>query len=110
HVNSFALAAASAALADIEFVAKSYAENLQGLAQLRAGAERLGLGYIPSSGNFLTIRVGKAQDVYKRLLRRGVIVRPVGGGYELPEHLRVTVGTEAENERFLAALTASLKG
>ena len=110
NVNGIALAAASAALEDMEFVAKSYAENLQGLAQLRAGAERLGLGYIPSSGNFLTIRVGKAQDVYKRLLRRGVIVRPVGGGYELPEHLRVTVGTEAENERFLAALAASLKG
>jgi histidinol-phosphate aminotransferase len=109
NVNSIALAAAAAALEDMEFVAKSYAENLQGLAQLRAGAERLGLEYIPSYGNFLTIRVGKAQDVYKRLLRRGVIVRPVGGGYELPEHLRVTVGTEAENERFLAALAASLK-
>jgi len=53
--------------------------------------------------------VGKAQDIYKRLLRRGVIVRPVGGGYELPEHLRVTVGTEEENERFLTALAASLK-
>jgi histidinol-phosphate aminotransferase len=53
--------------------------------------------------------VGKAQEVYKRLLKRGVIVRPVGGGYELPEHLRVTVGTEAENERFLSALAASLK-
>jgi histidinol-phosphate aminotransferase len=109
NVNSIALAAAAAALEDMEFVAKGYAENLQGLAQLRAGAERLGLDYIPSYGNFLTIRVGKAQDIYKRLLRRGVIVRPVGGAYELPEHLRVTVGTEAENERFLSALAASLK-
>jgi histidinol-phosphate aminotransferase len=109
NVNSIALAAAAAALGDMEFVARAYAENLQGLRQLREGAERLGLDYIPSFGNFLTIRVGKAQEVYKRLLRRGVIVRPVGGGYELPEHLRVTVGTEAENERFLAALAASLK-
>jgi histidinol-phosphate aminotransferase len=110
NVNSVALAAACAALEDMEFVARSYAENLQGLKQLREGAERLGLGYIPSCGNFLTIRVGKAQEIYKRLLKRGVIVRPVGGGYELPEHLRVTVGTEAENGRFLAALAASLKG
>jgi len=109
NVNSIALAAAAAALQDMEFVARSYAENLQGLRQLREGAERLGLDYIPSVANFLTIRVGKAQEIFKRLLRRGVIVRPVGGPYELPEHLRVTVGTEAENERFLAALAASLK-
>ena len=55
------------------------------------------------------MRVGKAPEIYKRLLQRGVIVRPVGGGYGLPEHLRVTVGTAAENERFLGALAASLK-
>ena len=53
--------------------------------------------------------VGKAAEVYKRLLRRGVIVRPVGGAYQLPEHLRVTVGTVLENEKFLAALAASLR-
>jgi histidinol-phosphate aminotransferase len=109
NVNSIALAAAAAALGDMEFVARSYAGNLQGMRQLREGAERLGLEFIPSYANFLTLRVGKAQDIYKRLLRRGVIVRPVGGGYELPEHLRVTVGTEDENERFLTALAASLK-
>ena len=109
NVNSFALAAATAALEDMEFVARSYAGNLQGLRQLREGAGRLGLEFIPSYANFLTVRVGKAQDIYRRLLRRGVIVRPVGGGYELPEHLRVTVGTEEENERFLSALAASLK-
>ncbi len=109
NVNSVALAAATAALEDMEFVAKSFAENLQGLRQLREGAQQLGLEFIPSYANFLTIRVGKAQEVYKRLLRRGVIVRPVGGGYQLPEHLRVTVGTAAENDKFLGALTASLK-
>jgi len=109
NVNSMALAAATAALDDMEFVARSYAENLQGLKQLEAGARQLGLQFIPSFGNFLTLRVGKAQDVFKRLLRRSVIVRPVGGGYGLPEHLRVTVGTAQENEKFLAALAASLK-
>jgi len=108
NVNSIALAAATAALDDMEFVAKSYAENLQGLRQLEQGATSLGLEYIRSFGNFVTIRVGKAADIYKRLLRRGVIVRPVGG-YELPEHLRVTSGTPDENETFLAALSASLK-
>ena len=109
NVNSIALAAARAALDDMEFVARSYADNLQGLRQLRDGAQGLGLAFIPSYGNFLTIRVGKAQDVYRRLLKRGVIVRPVGGGYQLPEHLRVTVGTPAENDKFLSALAASLK-
>ena len=109
NVNSLALAAASAALDDMEFVARSYAENLQGLRQLEEGAKRLGLEHIPSYGNFLTVRVGKATEIYKRLLRRGVIVRPVGGAYQLPEHLRITVGTPEENERFLAALAASLR-
>jgi DNA-binding winged helix-turn-helix (wHTH) protein len=103
------LTAARAALDDMEFVARSYAENLQGLRHLEEGSSALGLDYIPSHGNFLTIKVGKAGDIYKRLLRRGVIVRPVGGGYGLPEHLRVTIGTAEENERFLSALAASLK-
>jgi len=113
NVNSIALAAATAALDDMEFVARSYAENLRGLRQLEEGARSLGLEFIPSSGNFLTIRVAQggkaAPEIYKRLLRRSVIVRPVGGGYQLPEHLRVTVGTVPENEKFLAALAASIR-
>jgi histidinol-phosphate aminotransferase len=109
NVNSLALVAATAALDDMEFVARSYAENLRGMKQLEEGARGLRLEFIPSYGNFITIRVGKAAEIYKRLLRRGVIVRPVGGGYGLPEHLRVTIGTAGENERFLAALSASLK-
>ena len=109
NVNSLALLAATAALDDMEFVARSFADNLQGLRQFEEGAQKLALDWIPSHGNFVTIRVGKANEVFRRLLKRGVIVRPVGGGYQLPEHLRVTIGTAAENERFLAALAASLK-
>jgi histidinol-phosphate aminotransferase len=109
NVNSLALVAATAALNDMEFVAKSYVANIAGMRQIEEGARKLGLEWIPSHGNFITIRVGKANEVFKRLLKRGVIVRPVGGGYQLPEHLRVTIGTEAENERFLVALAASLK-
>jgi histidinol-phosphate aminotransferase len=109
NVNSLALTAAVAALDDMEFVARSYAENLQGLRQIEEGARRLGLDFIPSHGNFITVRVGKAPEIYKRLLKRGVIVRPVGGPYQLPEHLRITIGTPQENDRFLAALSASLK-
>ena len=108
NVNSISLTAAAAALDDMEFVARSYAENRSGLKQIEEGARSLGLDYIPSYGNFITVRVGKAAEVFKRLLKRGVIVRPVTG-YELPEHLRISIGTPEENERFLKALAASLR-
>jgi histidinol-phosphate aminotransferase len=108
NVNNIALAAAEAALGDMEFVARSYAENLQGMRQLEEGARKLQLEFIPSRGNFLTLRVGKAAEMFKRLLKRGVIVRPIAN-YGLPEHLRVSVGTAQENDKFLSALAASLK-
>ena len=108
NVNSIALTAAAAALDDMEFVARSYAENRAGMKRIEQGASDLGLEFIASFGNFITIRVGKAGEVFKRLLKRGVIVRPVAG-YELPEHLRVSIGTPEENERFLTALAASLR-
>ena len=108
NVNSISLTAAAAALDDMEFVARSYAENRSGLKQIEEGARVLGLEYIPSYGNFITVRVGKAGEIFKRLLKRGVIVRPVTG-YELPEHLRISIGTPEENERFLQALAASLR-
>ncbi len=112
NVNSIALAAATAALDDMEFVARSYAENLQGMKQVEEGVRALGLDYIPSHGNFVTVKVAQSgksgAEVYKRLLRRSVIVRPIAG-YGLPEHLRITIGTAQENEKFLAALAASLK-
>ena len=109
NVNSLALAAAAAALDDMEFVARSFAANLQGMRQIEEGARGLGLDWIPSHGNFIAVRVGKANEIFRRLLRRGVIVRPVAGGYQLPEHLRITIGTAEENERFLAALAAALR-
>lgn len=103
NVNSLALAAAEAALDDEGFLAASKRMNDAGMAQLTEGFRRLGLAYIPSFGNFVCVRVGDAGRVYRELLRRGIIVRPVGN-YGLPEHLRVSVGTEAQNARFLAAL------
>jgi histidinol-phosphate aminotransferase len=107
NVNHLAMVAACAALDDEAFIAKARAVNAAGLAQLRAGFERLGLEYIPSHGNFITVRVGDAARVYQVLLRDGVIVRPIAG-YGLPEHLRVTVGLPEHNARFLAALGRAL--
>jgi histidinol-phosphate aminotransferase len=107
NVNSLAQNAAIAALRDQEFVQRSRRVNDAGMGQLARGFERLRLDYIPSVGNFVTVRAGDAGPVYQRLLRQGVIVRPVGA-YGLPEHLRVTVGVESENARFLQALETAL--
>lgn len=107
NVNNLAIAAAVAALDDEQFVTESYELNRRGMAQLLAGFKRLGLEHIPSHGNFVTFRAGDAAAVNQKLLKQGVIVRPIGG-YGLPEWLRVTIGKEAENLRFLEALEAAL--
>ncbi len=108
NTSSLALAAAEAALQDAEFVASSKAMNDAGMAQLEAGLERLGVPHIPSIGNFVTMRCGRgAASIYEALLARGVIVRPVAN-YGMAEHLRVSIGLPAENERFLSALGAVL--
>ena len=108
NASSLALAAAEAALVDTDFVASSTALNAAGMAQLEAGLKRLGVPFIPSLGNFITLHCQRpALPVYEALLERGVIVRPVAN-YGMAEHLRVTIGLEAENERFLDALGAVL--
>ena len=107
NVNNLALAAASAALDDHVFIAESYDLNRRGMEQIVAGIKRLGLDHIPSHGNFVSVKVADGAAVNQKLLQQGVIVRPIGG-YGLPNHLRVTIGLERENLRFLAALEAAL--
>lgn len=108
NVNLAAQVAATAALADHAFVQASRTRNAEGLKRLVAGLTGLGLKVLPSVGNFLAFEVGAGRAVYEALLREGVIVRPIGN-YGMPAHLRVTVGTPAENERFLAALAQVLR-
>ena len=110
NVNSIGLSGALAAINDTEFVKRSYALNQTGMLQITTGLRRLGLTYIPSYGNFLSFRVenGKTAVVYQYLLQKGVIVRPVGI-YEMPEFLRVTVGLESENQKFLQLLESAVK-
>jgi histidinol-phosphate aminotransferase len=104
NVNSLALAAAAASLEDDEHLTRSVDINRAGKRQLCAGFDALGLAYIPSVANFLCFAVpGDAAGVYTALLHEGVIVRPLDV-YGLPGHLRVTVGLEDENARFLHAL------
>jgi histidinol-phosphate aminotransferase len=107
NVNSLALAAATAALGDTKFVARSVKMNRDGMAALERAFKALGIEFIPSYANFVTFRIPRAAEVYEKLLRRGVIVRPIAG-YGMPDHLRVTIGTPKENARFLKALEATL--
>ncbi len=107
NVSSIAQAAAVAALADQDFVQESRALNAQGMQALTAGFRRRGLSWIPSYANFISFKVPTAAEVFQRLLRQGVIVRPIAG-YGMPDYLRVTIGTAAENARFHAALEAVL--
>lgn len=104
NVNTVAQSAAVAALTDNEYLARSIAVNRGGMAQLEQGLQELGLATIPSVANFLCVAVGQAgASIYQALLREGVIVRPVDN-YGMPSFLRVTVGLETENARFLEAL------
>jgi histidinol-phosphate aminotransferase len=106
--NSLALAAAEAALGDVAHIEASVRNNCEGLRQLRAGLAEMELHYLPSQANFLSINLGRpAGPVYDALLRQGVITRPLAS-YAMPNYLRVTVGTQAENTRFLDALRRCL--
>ena len=108
NASSVALAAAEASLADEEFVSESRALNDNGMEQLNAGLDALGVRRIPGVGNFVAVDCERdAMPVYEALLAQGVIVRPVAN-YGMPRHLRVTIGRPAENERFLAALSEAL--
>jgi histidinol-phosphate aminotransferase len=104
NVNSLGLAAAVAALGDDDYLARSRELNLQGMAQIVDGVTALDLELIPSVGNFVTVAMpGEAMPIYQRLLREGVIVRPLVP-YGMSNHLRVSIGLPEENAKFLVAL------
>ena len=103
NVNSIAQAGAIAALNDLAHVKNTRANNASGLRFLEENLRRLELEIVPSSANFILARVGDGQRVFNELQKRGVITRPLGG-YLLPEWIRISVGTEAENRRSIQAL------
>ena len=103
NVNSVAQAAAVAALQDEDFVRQTHALNQRGMEQITQGLSTLGLEFIPSYGNFISFKIGNGMKNYRRLLELGVIVRPIAS-YDMPDYLRVSIGLESENEKFLSAL------
>jgi histidinol-phosphate aminotransferase len=108
-VNLLAQVAGEAALRDRAFLERTVAVNAEGRCQLCAEFERLGIPTVPSQTNFILAHVGpKARQIFEELLKRGVIVRPCGG-YDLPEHLRITIGDHRQNERLVAALETVLQ-
>jgi histidinol-phosphate aminotransferase len=112
NVNSLALAAATAALGDQDFLDQTRQLNQTGMSQLEAGCSALGLTWIPSRANFISICVcndvqRQGNQVFQDLLKLGVIVRPIAG-YGMPDYIRVSIGTFSENKRFLDALAQVL--
>jgi len=109
NVNVLAQCAGIAALQDEAFVDQSVRANQEGRQYLYCELDRLGLPYAESHTNFVLIRIGaNASDVQQQLLEHGVIVRPCSG-YDLPEFLRVSIGTPEQNERFIETLELLLK-
>lgn len=109
-VNLLAQEAGVAALADDKYVSETVAANREGRRFLYHEFIRLGLFYLESHTNFVLVKVGSnATQIVQTLLKQGVIVRPCGN-YDLPEFLRITIGTAAQNSRLVDALENALKG
>jgi histidinol-phosphate aminotransferase len=103
NINSIAQAGAIAALDDAEHVRKTRANNAEGLRCVTEGLRALNVEFLPSAANFILARVGDGQRIFNELQKQGVIVRPLGG-YQMPEWIRISIGSDSENCRCLAAL------
>ncbi len=107
NINLLAQTAALAALDDAEHVRKTRANNFAGLEFFERAFRDLKLEFVPPHANFILVRVGPGQRVFEAMQKQGVIVRPMGG-YQLPEWIRISIGTPQENERCLKVLKAAL--
>ncbi len=107
NVNLLAQAAGLAALDDSEHVRKTRENNFQGRKFLQDAFAEMGLEFEPSHANFVLVRVGQGQKVFEEMQKQGVITRPMGG-YQLPEWIRISVGTPAENRRAIKTLKGVL--
>jgi histidinol-phosphate aminotransferase len=104
-VNQAAMAAAYAAIDDDEFIQLSWESNIEGMKQMREGFDKLNIQYLPSSCNFLTFDCQEdGLGLFYYLLEQGIIVRPLHA-YKMDRYIRVTIGTNEQNIRFLNALS-----
>jgi histidinol-phosphate aminotransferase len=109
NINTPAQVGAMAALDDDEHLQRTRQNNLNGLRYLEQALHDLGLRFVPSAANFILVKIGDGQRVFSELQKLGIIVRPMAG-YQLPEFIRISVGTPAENARCIDALRLILKG
>jgi histidinol-phosphate aminotransferase len=108
NTNSLAQAAALAALDDDDHIEKSVVLNNEGKQYLQQSFNEMGLSYLPTMGNFISVNLKRnALPVYEKLLKMGVIVRPVAN-YNMPEYLRITIGTNEQNQIFIKSLAEAL--
>lgn len=108
NTNMLAQAAAIASLDDTAHVQQSVAMNETGKTYLQNAFTEMNLDYLPTMGNFISVNVKQdGLTLYQKLLEKGVIVRPVAN-YEMPEYLRITIGTQLQNERFIETLKQCL--
>jgi histidinol-phosphate aminotransferase len=107
NANAIGQIGAIAGLQDTEHQERTRRVAFEGRRFLEEGFRQRGLEYVPSSANFVLVKVGNGQEIFQKLLRRGTIVRATGE-YKLPEWVRVSVGTMDQNRRFFADLDAVL--
>lgn len=103
NTNGIAQAGAIGALADLAHQAETKRVTDEGRKFLESEFSALGLPFVPSVANFVLVQVGDGKAFFKKLLRRGVIVRALGG-YNLPEWVRISIGTMPQNRRCIDAL------
>jgi len=109
NVNSMALLAAEIALSDKEHLEKTIKLNVSGMSAIKSDLNKIGIDYIPSAGNFISVSLGqKANQIYDQLLHEGVIVRPIDN-YGMSGYLRFSIGNSNENKRAMLALEKSMK-
>ena len=109
NVNTFAQLLAAECLKDKKYISKSLKDNAAGMNYIKNEFDKLGIDYLGTYGNFLTFKLGsRAINIYNKLLANGIIVRPLDN-YDLKDYLRITVGKDNENRRFISTLKKVLK-
>jgi len=103
NVNAMAQEAAMAALDDEAHVASIRQMVVDGLAYFNNAFVDMGLTYVPSVANFVLVKVGKGREVFEAMQQKLIIVRPMDG-YNLPEYIRITIGTSSQNEQIIATM------
>ncbi len=103
NINSIVQAGALAALDDLPHLTKTRANNSVGLKLFEDAFRQMNLEFVPSAANFILVRVGNGLEIFNALQKRGIITRPMGG-YQLPEWIRISVGTPDQNLRCLTAM------